>query len=120
MQADKSLKQQRGTGMLGVLFIAAMFVFCVLFALKLIPVGMEYYTIHTTLQNIAHNPELKTDAERRHAFNQQAQIDTITSVTASDLMISDDEISVRYEKAIPLFEHATLLLSLDVSSASEQ
>lgn len=116
MQANHSLTLQRGAGMLGVLFLSAVIVCLVLFALKLIPVGLEYYAIQTTLQKIANNSELSSDSDLRLAFIHQAQIDNISSVTARDLIITDGEILVSYEKQIPLIEHASLVLTLDASS----
>lgn len=116
MQANKSRVLQRGIGMLGVLCLSAVIVSLLLFALKLIPVGLEYYAIQTTLQRIANNAGLNSEADMRLAFIHQAQIDNITSVTARDLIITEREILVSYEKIIPLIEHASLVLSLDASS----
>lgn len=116
MQTRHAFSRQYGAGLIGTLLILSAFGILGMVGLKAIPAYMEYFTIQSTVHRIGNDPGMQTDEQRRKAFDHQSQIDRIESVTSRDLVMSGNEISVTYEKKIPLFEHATLLLTFDVSS----
>lgn len=116
MQRSKPLRAQQGAGLIGALLIFSAFGILAIVALKALPAYYEYYTIQSTLKRIANDPHKHSDREMRNAFEHQSNIDRIESVTSQDLVISGDEISVSYEKKIPLYDNLSLLLSFDASS----
>lgn len=108
--------KQTGAGFIGTLLMLSAIALVGIVLLKCLPAYMEYFTIEATVHRIARDPLLQTDLDRRTAFERQAKIDRIVSVTSHDLQMSSNAILVSYEKKIPLLDHVSLLLDFEVSS----
>jgi len=110
----RARKNQRGISLLGLLFWAVIIAGGSVIVLRVVPTVMEYYTIQRAINKIAKdNPS--TVAAARDSFERTKQIEySIVSIEPKDLIITKvDEkvkISFAYDKEVPLFGPAYLLL----------
>lgn len=110
----RARKNQRGISLLGLLFWAVIIGGGSVIVLRVVPTVMEYYTIQRAINRIAKdNPS--TVAAARDSFERTKQIEySIVSIEPKDLIITKvDEkvkISFAYDKEVPLFGPAYLLL----------
>lgn len=111
-------KTQRGMSFWGTIVVLAALVFIGTFLLKSIPAYVEFNSVRTAVKAIANasSGELNKK-EVTDAFNRQASIDSIESVSGRDLRIEGGAIVVEYQKVIPLFGNMSILLDFKASSA---
>lgn len=111
-------KTQRGMSFWGTIVVLAALVFIGTFLLKSIPAYVEFNSVRTAVKAIANasSGELNKK-EITDAFNRQASIDSIESVSGRDLRIEGGAIVVEYQKVIPLFGNMSILLDFKASSA---
>jgi hypothetical protein len=94
-----------------------------LLGIKVMPDTMEYIAIVKNIKATAQDPAIRNMnvAQIRDAFTKRAAIDNISHVKSADLEISKEGneivIAVDYERRIPLFGPAILLLNFKGSSA---
>jgi hypothetical protein len=111
-------KTQRGMSFWGTIVVLAALVFIGTFLLKSIPAYVEFNSVRTAVKSIANasSGELNKK-EITDAFNRQAAIDSIESVSGRDLRIEGGAIVAEYQKVIPLFGNMSILLDFKASSA---
>jgi hypothetical protein len=103
---------QRGLSLLGLLVFGAIVVFVAMIALKVFPTYTEYLAIQRAVQTAREQPN---PAAIRSAFDRAAAIDDITSINGRDLEIAPapgggHHVAFGYEKRVPLFGPASLLI----------
>lgn len=105
---------QAGLSFIGVLIVGALVVFCFVIGAKVVPTVVEYRAIRAAVDRAAAG---STVAEVRSIFDRSAQVDDITSIKGSDLVIgkTGDKVvvSFAYSKEIELFAPAYLLLKYE-------
>jgi hypothetical protein len=117
---NMSVKKHRGMSLVGLIFVLGILGLLVVLASKVAPTVIEYMSIKKTISSV------KTTSggsvkEIQNAFDKQANVGYITSVSGSDLIIEKTEtgleISFFYTKKIPLVGPASLLLEYEGTTA---
>jgi len=114
MQKSKRnfLKAQRGVSLSGLIFVLAVVGVVAVFGMKVFPTFMEYRAIQGAI--VAAKASRGTVAEMKQSFNKHADIDRIDSISAKDLMFTNDggeqQISYAYKKIIPIVANVSLLI----------
>lgn len=110
----RSLSNQRGVSLIGLLFWAIVIAFAALLAMKVFPTVNEYLTIKRTVERIAkENPA--TVADVRKAFERQQNVEySIETIGPKDLEVTKegDTLVIRfaYNKEVALFDPVYLLM----------
>ncbi|MGZ5817313.1 MAG: DUF4845 domain-containing protein [Burkholderiaceae bacterium] len=114
-----SQKKQDGLTLIGLIFILAIIGGIAMLGLQVAPTFIEYRSIKNaivTAKAASTNP-----IEIRASFDKQADVGYIESIKGKDLLISkngeDVEVSFAYDKKIPLFGPASLLLEYEGTTA---
>ncbi|WP_426113366.1 DUF4845 domain-containing protein [Massilia sp. PWRC2] len=114
-----SLRKQRGISLTGLIFVLALLGFIGVTGMKVFPALLEYKSSTDAIK--AAKATNGTPEEMRQSFNRFADINRIDSITGKDLLISketgDTEVSFAYQKKIPLFANASLLLDFASTTA---
>lgn len=104
--------RQRGITLVGFIFILAIVGVIGVVALKVVPTAIEFMSIKKAIA--AAKAGGTTPAEVRASFDRQATTGYIDSISGKDLEIVKDgdqlEVSVAYQKKIPLVGPASLLI----------
>ena len=107
-----SLKAQRGVSLSGLIVVLGVIIAVAMLALKVIPSVLEYRSIKDGIA--AAKATNGTPAELRLAFNKNADINAVTTIDGSDLMIGkvngETEVAFDYEQRIPLFSNVALVI----------
>ncbi|MFZ6688972.1 DUF4845 domain-containing protein [Undibacterium sp. SXout11W] len=113
------LKCQRGISLIGLLFSLGMLVLVAMVAMKVVPTAIEYFSIKKAISSAKGAGSTARDIES--AFNKQAEVGYITSISGKDLVIESNgngiDVSFSYQKKIPLFGPASLLLEYEGTTA---
>ncbi|MBA5687201.1 DUF4845 domain-containing protein [Rugamonas apoptosis] len=108
----QSGKRQRGISLVGLIITLAVLGFLGVLAMKIVPTYTEYRAIQNAI--IKAKSAGSTVREIQASFDANADVGYITSINGKDLIISKEnnetEVSFAYEKKIPLFGPASLLL----------
>ncbi len=116
-------RDQRGLSLIGLLLAAVVIVFVALVAMRVVPSALEYRAIVSAINKIgtsgATNPR-----EVQVAFDRFAAVDDITSIAGKDLLVERGTdgrmlVSFQYEKRIPLFGPASLVIDYQGSNQSQ-
>ena len=104
---------QRGLSLIGLILLGVLIVFGALVTLKVAPTVTEYIAIQRAVVKAANDGS--DPASIRAVFDRAAAIDDITSISGRDLQIvrrpnGNFSVGFAYEKRIPLFGPASLLL----------
>lgn len=110
----RARNNQRGISLLGLLFWAIIIGGGSVVAMRVIPTVMEYYTIQRAVDKIAKDSPPTVPAAR-DSFARTKEIEySIVSIEPKDLVITKSEdkvkISFAYDKEVPLFGPAFLLI----------
>jgi hypothetical protein len=109
--------RQRGMSFVGVVIVGAILVFGFVIGAKVVPTVIEYQAIYKAANKAT---EGSTVAEVRAIFDRAAAIDDIHSINGNDLKIGKNGdkvvVSFAYDKEIPLFPPAYLLLKYEGQS----
>ncbi len=112
-------KRQRGISLVGLILTLAVLGFLGVLAMKIVPTYTEYRAIQNAI--IKAKNAGSTVREIQASFDANADVGYITSINGKDLIISKEnnemEVSFAYEKKIPLFGPASLLLEYSGSTA---
>lgn len=110
---------QRGISFIGLLFLGVVLAFVAIVGAKVVPTATEYMSIVKAAKKAAGDGD--TVPAVRASFDRTASVDYITSITGKDLDVTkvNDKVVVRfaYDKEIPLFGPAYLLIKYRGSSA---
>lgn len=114
LRFEESRRRQRGLSLIGLLVVGALIVFGALLAMKVVPSALEYNAIRSAVTKVA-SAGGTTVRDYQVAFDRYAAVDDITSITGKDLVIEKRQdgqtvISFQYEKRIPLFGPASLVI----------
>jgi type II secretory pathway pseudopilin PulG len=106
------LHAQRGVSLSGLIVVLAVLGVVGIFAMKVFPTFLEYRAIKNSI--VAAKATNGTVREIQQSFDKNADINTITAIKGTDLIISKDtgetEISFAYEKRIPLAGNVSLVI----------
>ncbi|RPH44956.1 MAG: DUF4845 domain-containing protein [Burkholderiales bacterium] len=105
--------RQRGLSLLGLIFFGVILVFGALLVMKVFPTATEFIAIKRAV--VKARNEGADPPSIRNSFERASAIDDITSITGKDLQIvrrpsGEYAVSFAYEKRIPLFGPASLVL----------
>lgn len=113
-------RDQFGLSLLGLLLSAVIIVAGVLLVLRVVPSALEYRAIVSAVNKIGSSG---ADSPRavQVAFDRFAAIDDITSIAGKDLLVERQPdgtmlVSFQYEKRIPLFGPASLVIDYQGSN----
>jgi hypothetical protein len=116
------VKKQKGISLSGLLFWGFIIAMVALLVIKVAPSAIEYYKIQKDIKAVAANATPGTTVpELRKAYSKYVEIDHISDVRPEDLDISKEGnqivIAVAYEKRIPLFGPASLVIDYNASTS---
>ena len=117
------MNKQRGATMIGMLFVSIVLVFVALLGMKVLPTMLEYQTILKAVQKAG--AEANTAADAQSIFGKAIEIEqNISSITPKDLIIEQISggyrVSFAYDKEIPLFGPAYLVIKYEGSSGNSK
>jgi len=119
MTLTATSRRQRGLSLIGVLLFGVIAVVLVTLGMRVMPSALEFSSIKRTVNQIASSGTTGT-TEIQRAFDRQAAIDDIVSIGGKDLIVDRDgqqvTISFSYEKRVPLYGPASLLIHYEGSS----
>ncbi|MGZ3157702.1 MAG: DUF4845 domain-containing protein [Burkholderiaceae bacterium] len=114
-----SQKKQDGLTLIGLIFILAIIGGIAMLGLQVAPTFIEYRSIKNAI--VSAKAASTNPIEIRASFDKQADVGYIESIKGKDLLISkngeDVEVSFAYDKKIPLFGPASLLLEYEGTTA---
>jgi hypothetical protein len=108
-----NLNKQRGVSVSGLIIVLGIIIAIVMLALKVVPSMLEFKSIKSGIA--AAKAKGGSVQEMRMAFDKNADINAVTTISGKDLMINkstsgETEVSFDYEQRIPLFTDVTLLI----------
>ncbi|CAN5440687.1 hypothetical protein BH11PSE11_BH11PSE11_23330 [soil metagenome] len=113
---------QHGLSLVGLIFILAILASIGILGLKVVPTYSEYRTIKEAI--VTSKEKGTTVSGIKAAFDKQADVSYITAISSKDLEFSqngtDVDVSFAYQKKIPLFGPASLLLEYEGTTAKVQ
>ncbi len=113
---------ERGLSLVGLLAVLIPLVLVLILGLRIAPAYYEHQRVVSILAGLEESGQTHdaSDLELRAAFQRRADIEDVTSVKSSDLVIekSPDQkrISVEYTARIPVVQHVFLLIEFSASS----
>lgn len=113
-----SIRKQQGMSFWGTLVVLAALLFIGTFAMKSMPAYLEFNAIRTAIKSIAKDSSGELNKkEVADAFDRQATIDNINSITGRELRVEGGAIVAEYQKVIPLFGNMSILLDFNATTA---
>ena len=113
-------RRQTGLSLLGLLLASAVVVVVALVVLRVVPSALEYRAIVSAVNKVG-NSGANTPRDVQVAFDRFAAIDDIKSIGGKDLLVERQPdgtmaVSFQYEKRIPLYGPASLLIDYQGSN----
>ena len=113
--------KQTGLSLIGTLIIGAILVFFFLLGMQTVPAITEYMAVKRVLNAIVEESSAETTAaDVRRDFDKRAYIDDVKTVSGKDLNVVKRsgrlDVSVAYERKIPIVANASLLLEFQASA----
>lgn len=113
--------KQQGLTLISVILVAALLGAALLVAFKCVPVVTEYLAIVRVIKAVAEEGDQGgTMGTLKHSFDRRAQIDDISSIRGSDLLIYKQSgkviVQAQYERRVPLVANVSLLFEFDTTS----
>jgi type II secretory pathway pseudopilin PulG len=116
----RSKRKQAGLTLTGLVFLLVLVGLVAVVAIRVVPTVTEYMAIKKAVTSARQAGS--TPQEIRSAFDKQAEVGYIQSVSGKDLEISRNgevtNVSFSYQKVIPLVGPASLLLDYEGSTAN--
>lgn len=110
---------QRGLSLIGFLFVIVIVALAAVLGMKVVPTAVEYTAIKKAIANAKANGT--TPREIQDSFDKQATTAYIDSISGKDLEITKAadgfEVSVAYQKKIPLIGPASLVIDYAASTS---
>jgi DNA-dependent RNA polymerase auxiliary subunit epsilon len=114
-------RAQRGLSMIGFLFVLVILALVAVLGMKIVPTVSEYFSIKKAITTAAASGTSVRDIQM--SFDKQRDVNYIESVSGKDLEIMKTadgfEVTVAYQKKIPLVGPASLVLDYVVSNVSK-
>ena len=115
-------RRQRGLTLIGLLISGIIIALIALVVMRVVPTVIEYFNIKKAVVRAASASPSGLPSEIRTAFDRSQAIDDFAAIAAKDLVITkvNDKtvVSFAYEKRIPLFGPASLLIEYKGDSKS--
>lgn len=115
--------RQKGISLIGTMIAAALVIGSIILAMKMVPVYNEYFAIKKALNVVASSGDSTSPEAIRSQFGRKADVEDISSVTRSDLVITKENgrwvVSAEWQRTIPLVANVSLLFQFSASSAAE-
>lgn len=106
----RSLSAQRGVSLSGLIVVLALIIVVAMLGMKVFPSVLQYRSAKDGIASAKRQGG--TPAEMRTAFDKHADVNSITSVSAHDLIVTkvnnETELSFDYEQRIDLFKDVYL------------
>ncbi|WP_172197896.1 DUF4845 domain-containing protein [Niveibacterium sp. COAC-50] len=116
-------KHQEGLSLIGTMIAAALVIGSIVLAMRTVPVYNEYFEIRKSLTVLATSAEATSPEAIRGLFDRRTSVNDIRSVSGADLVIAKNgarwEISVDWQRSIPLVANVSLLFQFSASSSAE-
>ena len=120
--AAGSGRRQRGLTLIGLLFSGIIIALIALVVMRVVPTVIEYFNIKKAVVRATSASPSGLPSEIRTAFDRSQAIDDFSAIAAKDLVITkvNDKtvVSFAYEKRVPLFGPASLLIEYKGDSRS--
>ena len=108
-------RKQSGITLVGLIFVLAIAGMLGVLGLKVFPTVLEYQAIKKTILTAREGAATPRDIQL--SFDKRADVGYITAISGKDLVILKDgnefQVSFAYDKKIPLFGPASLLLEYE-------
>jgi hypothetical protein len=118
-----SRRRQRGLTLIGLLLSGIVIALIALVVMRVVPTVIEYFNIKKAVVRATSASPSGLPSEIRTAFDRSQAIDDFSAVAAKDLVITkvNDQtiVSFAYEKRVPLFGPASLLIEYKGDSRSD-
>lgn len=105
-------RNEQGLSLTGLIVLLAIVGFIAVLGMKVVPTFTEYLSIKKAIASV--KAQGGSIPEMRAAFNRQAEVGYIDAIDGKDLTIvkngEETEISFAYQKVIPLFGPASLMI----------
>lgn len=105
-------RDQSGLSLVGLILVLAIIGVIAVMAMKIVPTATEYFSIKKSIESVKRSGG--SIVEMRTHFDREAEIGYIDAISGKDLDIlkngNEVEISFAYQKIIPLFGPASLLI----------
>jgi Tfp pilus assembly major pilin PilA len=115
-------RRQRGLTLIGLLVSGIIIAVLALVVMRVVPTVIEYFNIKKAVVRAASSSPSGLPSEIRTAFDRAQAIDDFAAIAAKDLVITkvNDQtvVSFAYEKRVPLFGPASLLIEYTGDSRS--
>lgn len=115
-----SKARQCGIGLAGLIFVLALFGAVGVFGLKVVPTVLEYQSIKKAILSASKDGTTPRDIQT--SFDKRASVAYIESISGKDLVIvkngNEFDVSFAYDKKIPLFGPASLLIEYEGTTAT--
>lgn len=115
----QSMTRQRGMSLTGLIFILIILALIAMLAMKVVPAVIEYRAISKAIVDAKQSGT--TVREIQLSFDKRAEVGYLDAIRGSDLEIvkveNEFEVSFAYEKKIPLFGPASLVLDFTGTTA---
>jgi len=115
-------RRQRGLTLIGLLFSGIIIALIALVVMRVVPTVIEYFNIKKAVVRATSASPSGLPSEIRTAFDRSQAIDDFSAIAAKDLVITkvNDKtvVSFAYEKRVPLFGPASLLIEYKGDSRS--
>ncbi len=117
-----SARRERGLGLIGLIVFGIVAVMLVVVGMRVLPTVLEYVAIKRAISRVVSSGDASAAGIQR-SFDRIAAVDDIVSIKGKDLRIERDgsnlTVSFRYEKRVPLYGPASLLLDYQGSATGE-
>ncbi|UTY58909.1 DUF4845 domain-containing protein [Massilia sp. erpn] len=117
--AATGFNKQRGITLIGLILVLAILGFLGILGMKIVPTYAEYRAVSAAI--VKAKGAGSTVKEIQNSFDKSAEVNYISSISGRDLIISREDgemqVSFAYEKKIPLFGPASILLEYEGSTA---
>lgn len=114
-------RRERGLSLIGLILFGIVAVMLVVVGMRVLPTALEYVAIKRAIARVVTSGEVSA-AEVQRSFDRIAAVDDIVSIKGKDLKIERDgqklTVSFRYEKRVPLYGPASLLLDYQGSASN--
>lgn len=114
-------RRERGLSLIGLILFGIVAVMLVVVGMRVLPTALEYVAIKRAIARVVSSGEVSA-AEVQRSFDRIAAVDDIVSIKGKDLKIERDgsklTVSFRYEKRVPLYGPASLLLDYQGSASN--
>lgn len=115
-------RNQRGISLISTLLLGVIIVGGIILAMRCVPVYNEYFTVKSAFSKVASGADADSPQAIRSAFQRQADVGDISSITAKDLEIVKENgryvVSAQWERRVPLVANVALVFAFQASSAT--